>query len=133
MIWRPLRQTLRRFVPRPYRERITADKRLRCCARSNCLRQLLLSASRKQNYETILLQSASGFCSKKVLTSSSRHHHRRFISSSPLASLRRSGFRRAENKGNSTAFCPALPVRGQHKGTPHNFVDLIKIISYHYK
>jgi len=30
--------------------------------------------SRKQNYETILLQSASGFCSKKVLTSSNKHH-----------------------------------------------------------
>jgi len=27
MIWRPLRQTLRRFAPRPYRERITTDKR----------------------------------------------------------------------------------------------------------
>ncbi len=27
MIWRPLRQTIRRFAPCPYRERITADKR----------------------------------------------------------------------------------------------------------
>ena len=33
-----------------------------------------MPASRKQNYETILLQSASGFCSKKVLTSSNKHH-----------------------------------------------------------
>ena len=48
-----------------------------------------LPASRKQNYETILLQSASGFCSKKVLTSSSRHHHIELAASlgaSPLAS-----------------------------------------------
>jgi len=48
-----------------------------------------LPASRKQNYETILLQSASGFCSKKVLTSSSRHHHIELVASlgaSPLAS-----------------------------------------------
>jgi len=27
MIWRPLRQTLRCFAPRPYQERITADER----------------------------------------------------------------------------------------------------------
>jgi len=33
-----------------------------------------LPASRQQNYEVILRQSASGFCWKKVLTSSSRHH-----------------------------------------------------------
>jgi len=48
-----------------------------------------LPASRKQNYETILLQSASGFCSKKVLTSSNKHHHIELAASlgaSPLAS-----------------------------------------------
>ena len=48
-----------------------------------------LPASRKQNYETILLQSASGFCSKKVLTSSNKHHHIELVASlgaSPLAS-----------------------------------------------
>jgi len=51
-----------------------------------------LPASRQQNCEAILRQSASGFCSKKVLTSSSKHHHIELAASlgaSPLASAGR--------------------------------------------
>jgi len=74
-----------------------------------------LPASRQQNCFAILRQSASGFCSKKVLTSSNKHHHIKLAASlgaSPLALAT-----------NSIWWCLLDEIRTFFEQNPEDFAD----------